>query len=120
MPCAINVCCMKHLTYSDRSVLVGDEAADAITQYAATLARHNSADAVVLNVLDSFGDEVEATFLLNVSAVLFAEGTHSVLPEPDNAQAVVEMRHQIQALDDSGNGQSRNERFPDRCIDLDL
>ena len=37
---------MKHVTYSDKSLLVGDIAADLLMRYAAALANTNGADTV--------------------------------------------------------------------------
>ena len=79
---------MKHLTYADKSLLVGDEVADLLLQYAARLASSGVADAVEVHAISSDGDEVSATFLLGEGAPLMVESTTSTLPEPDNGEAI--------------------------------
>lgn len=86
---------MKHITYADTSVLVGDDAADTLLEYAATLARHQSADALELEALGSDGHDIRATFLLDSGASLLAASSRSQLPEPDNAAAIRYMRERI-------------------------
>jgi hypothetical protein len=89
---------MKHITYADKSLLVGDAAAEAITEYAAALASHGSADTVTLSAYGADGDDVEATLVLDAGTVLMAESTHSSIPEPDNAAAVQDMRSKTSLL----------------------
>lgn len=89
---------MKHVTYAEKSLLVGDEAADTITEYAALLARHGSADRVTLTALGIDGSTVEATFVLDQGTVLMAESTHSTIPEPDNTEVVRSMHEKIDRL----------------------
>ncbi len=79
---------MKHLTYADKSLLVGDEVADLLLQYSARLASSGVADTVEVHAISSDGDDVTATFLLGEGAPLMAETTTSSLPEPDNTDAV--------------------------------
>jgi hypothetical protein len=90
---------MKHITFSDKSLLVGDEAADLLLEYGAALMRQSSGDTVELHSISSDGDEVVASFLLGSGAPLMAETTTSQLPEPDNAEAVGYMRDRIRELD---------------------
>ena len=40
---------MKHLTFADKSLLIGDDAADALLEYAAILAGQAKADNVTVN-----------------------------------------------------------------------
>lgn len=89
---------MKHVTYAEKSLLVGDEAADTITEYTALLARHGSADRVTLKAFGVDGNDVEATFVLNQGTVLMAESTNSSIAEPDNTEAVRDMREKIDRL----------------------
>jgi hypothetical protein len=86
---------MKHITFADKSLLIGDEAADLMLEYAAKLAGSSNADTVKLNAISSDGDEVVATFLLDAGAPLMAETTTSTLPEPDNTDAVAYMIGQM-------------------------
>jgi hypothetical protein len=90
---------MKHVTMAEKSLLVGDEAADTLVRYAAHLARISSGDDVQLRALNIDGGEVTATFLLNSGTSLMAESTESVLPEPDNGPATAYMRKQLEAFE---------------------
>lgn len=91
---------MKHVTYSDKSLLLGDEAADLLIEYAAVLGRARSADRVDMNAISSDGDDVVATFLVDGAAPLMAETAHSSLPEPDNAKALAYIRERIRIIKD--------------------
>ncbi|OUE28387.1 hypothetical protein BFL36_01460 [Clavibacter michiganensis] len=82
---------MKHITYAEKSLLMGDDAADALLEYAAALATHGRGDSVTLRALSSDGDEVDATFLLTAGSPLMAETATTTLPEPDNAGPVAAM-----------------------------
>jgi hypothetical protein len=84
---------------ADKSLLVGDQAADTVARYAALLARHNSGDTVDLHAVSSDGDEVDATLVLNSGTSLMVETTHSNLPEPDNTTAIEYMQGKIQLLE---------------------
>jgi hypothetical protein len=84
---------------ADKSLLVGDAAADTIVRYAGLLAQHNSGDTVELRAVGIDGDEVVATLLLNSGTSLMVESTHSTLPEPDNTDAVEYMRAKMQLIE---------------------
>lgn len=86
---------MKHLTFADKSLLVGDEAADLLVEYAKVLGQQRAADSIELRAIGSDGDDVVATFLLNAASSLIAETTTSHLPEPDNAKAEEYMHARI-------------------------
>jgi hypothetical protein len=92
---------MKHLTYADKSLLVGDEIADLLLEYAALLASNNIADTVDVRSISSDGDEVMAKFLLGEGAPLMTETTHSSLEEPDNLESEVYVKEQITRLTSS-------------------
>jgi hypothetical protein len=80
--------CMKRITYGNRSVLIGDFAAQALIAYGTALADTGRADQVTLSVLDG-GDAVhEVTFVLSRGMNLSSESSAFTLPEPDNADVV--------------------------------
>jgi hypothetical protein len=79
---------MKHITFGDKSLLVGDAAADALLKYAAYLASEARGDTVEMHAISSDGDEVTASFLLGPGVTMMAETTHTKLPEPDNTEAL--------------------------------
>jgi hypothetical protein len=89
---------MKHITYADKSLLVGDEAADIVLEYAAALTRASSGDQVELNAIGADGDEVVATLLLDPGISIMAETTTATFEEPDNADAIADMRAKMAAL----------------------
>lgn len=89
---------MKHITYSDKSVLVGDEAAETLVDYAAMIAKIGSADAITLAAIGVDGDTIEATFLLTQGTILMAETTTLTAPEPDNSHAIQYMNDRLYAI----------------------
>lgn len=102
---------MKHLTMADKSLLVGDEAADTLMEYAALIAQTGGGDSVSLRAIGTDGAEVEATFLLNSGTVVISETTPSVVPEPDNRVAVAEMRKRIDGFDFSAKKITNDNPF---------
>ncbi|PPG37690.1 hypothetical protein C5C36_12895 [Rathayibacter sp. AY1G1] len=89
---------MKHILFADKTILVGDEAADALVEYAVALASKGAADTVEYTGIGADGGTVDATFLVNAAAALIVETTPSDLPEPDNAAEVARLRARIDAL----------------------
>jgi hypothetical protein len=82
---------MKHITFGDKSLLIGDAAADALLKYAAFLATAARGDTVEVHAISSDGDEVTASFLFGPGATVMAETSHTQLPEPDNSAAIAYM-----------------------------
>jgi hypothetical protein len=96
---------MKHITFGDKSLLVGDAVADALLQYAAFLAGGAKGDTVEIHAISSDGDEVVATFLLGPGVTMMAETANTKLPEPDNTAALEYMekaqrRHEVTSTTD--------------------
>jgi hypothetical protein len=89
---------MKHVTYSDKSLLIGNEAADLLLEYAAALARSHSADTVHVQAIGVDGNSVEATFLLGEGAPLMAESASADIEEPNNAEAVDYVKERLRLL----------------------
>jgi hypothetical protein len=79
---------VKHITFGDKSLLVGDAVADALLKYGAFLTTANRGDTVEIHAISSDGDETVATFLLGPGVTMMAETAHNNLPEPDNTAAV--------------------------------
>lgn len=86
---------MKHLTVESKDLLVGDEAADVLTEYAALIARQGGGDHVELRAYSGDGDNVVVSIVLSSGTTLIAESSHNTLPEPDNAEAIAYMREMI-------------------------
>lgn len=89
---------MKHVTFADKSLLMGDEAADTLLEYARLLGDTAQADTVTLSAISPDGNVVEASFLLNANTVLMIESTNAPMDSPDNSEAVGEMRERIEAI----------------------
>ncbi|BDI22626.1 hypothetical protein L3i23_14020 [Herbiconiux sp. L3-i23] len=95
---------------ADKSLLIGDEAADTLMEYAALIARSGTGDTVTLQAIGFDGSEVAVTFLLNSGTVLLVESSESSLPAPDNGEQVARMLERLRAFDasDAGDTESRS------------
>jgi hypothetical protein len=111
---------MKHVTYAEKSLLIGDEAADTLTEYSAMLANLGRADTVTLKAFGADGDDVEATFVLDQGTILMAESTHSSIPDPDNAEAVRGMRETMMRLSSPAGALPPDETMPSSYEELGL
>jgi hypothetical protein len=89
---------MHHVTFADKSLLIGDEAAHILLEYAAALASKDTADTVTLKAIGADGDDVSAVFLLNQGSPLMAESATTTVAEPDNSDAIEYMRLRMQLL----------------------
>jgi hypothetical protein len=89
---------MKHVTFADKSLLIGDEVADLLMEYARLMASSGHADTVNVRAFGADGQEVVATLLLDQGTPLMSESTHSSMVEPDNAEAVEYMRGRIDLM----------------------
>lgn len=90
---------MKHVTYAQKSLLVGDDVADELLAYAAQLADSSSADNVEVHGIGVDGEEVIATFVLGNGIDLMAETTRSQVPAPDNSEALAYIRERMRAIE---------------------
>jgi hypothetical protein len=79
---------MRHLMIADKSLLVGDDVADALARYAAHLGQQRSADQVTIRAIGVDGAEVAVQLVLNSGTVMAVESTASTLGAPDNADIV--------------------------------
>jgi hypothetical protein len=84
---------------AEKSLLLGDDAADLLVEYAALIARVGGGDHVRLNALSPQGEEVVVDVLLNAGTVLLVETTHSTFDEPDNAEGIAAMRSRMAVYD---------------------
>lgn len=96
---------------ADKSLLIGDEAADLLLEYAALLAQIGRGDSVRIRAIGVDGDEVTVGFLLNSGTVLLVETSTSTLPEPDNAGVARYMRQRLDSY--SGNLDQSPDPFGD-------
>lgn len=110
LPGLRNVGRVKRIIYAETSWLIGDAAADTVLEYAVELARHDSAAAIDLVVLDAAGAEQTVRFLIGPSTMMMAESTGSAFPEPDNSVAVADMRERVEAMVHPPNAAASRER----------
>jgi hypothetical protein len=89
---------MKHVKFAEKSLLMDDQVADSLLEYAKTLAEYSRTDIVALRAISPDGNTVEAEFLLNDSSTMLVESTNSTMSTPDNSDAVRYMRERIDAL----------------------
>ena len=89
---------MKHMTFADKSLLIGDDTANILLEYAAVLADKAKADNVTVNAISADGDDVVATILLDAGAPLMTETSTTKVSEPDNSAVIDYMRTRIDAL----------------------
>ncbi|QEE61037.1 hypothetical protein FVA74_05195 [Salinibacterium sp. dk2585] len=111
---------MKHVTYSEKSLLMGDEAADVLMEYSALLGQYGTADTVTLRCFGADADEVDATFVLNQGSALMAETTHTSMAEPDNTEAVRVMRAKMKRLGTPSLVSPSDQTAPSYYDDFDL
>jgi hypothetical protein len=86
---------MQQLIMSDKSLMVGDDIAELLMEYAALIAKVGSGDTVKVRAFGADGDEVMASFLLNSGTVLRSETSRSSLPEPENRDAEAYLRRRL-------------------------
>ena len=89
---------MKHVTFADKSLLMGDDAADTLLEYARLIADTHHADSVTLSSISTDGNTVDASFLLNSNTVLVTESTNSDVEPPDNRAAVRDLQDRIDSI----------------------
>jgi hypothetical protein len=89
---------MKHVTFADKSLLMGDDAADVLLEYARLIADTSGADSVTVRAISPDGNTVDAGFLLNANSILMIESTNSEIEAPDNSEIVQEIRGRIEAI----------------------
>jgi hypothetical protein len=100
---------MKDLTYADRTVLLGDDAADLIIQRSALLAETGHADSVTLNAIDHDGTVVSASFVLGSGTNVMAQSSNSPLPEPENHVGIEYMRERIRSIAEPSQASPQSE-----------
>lgn len=94
---------MKHLTFANRSLLIGDDMADAVMEFAAQLASAGEARSVEFLAYSDSGEKVTATLLLGAGAPVMAETSSTDLAEPDNSLVLNMLLGEIQVRLDPPN-----------------
>jgi hypothetical protein len=90
---------MKQLMYGNMSVLVGDDIAEVLLEYAAQVARSEEGDSVDARSVGADGKEVMVTFSMGegvpVTETVAVETSTTQLPEPDNTDLEVRLHSEI-------------------------
>jgi hypothetical protein len=89
---------MKHVTFAEKSVLLDDETADLLLEYARVLGSRGSNDTVTVRALGPDGNTVDATLLLNPSTTLMTETATAELTGPENGEAIRYIRDRIDEM----------------------
>jgi hypothetical protein len=90
---------MKHLTMAEKSLLIGDEAADLLLEYASLLGQNDSADTVTLRAYGDDGDPVDVTFLLNGGTSIIVQTSESEMKEPENSDGIRYMQEKMRLIE---------------------
>lgn len=107
---------MKHVMYGEKSLLMDDESAEALIEYAAAIGDRGAADTVHLKAVGDDGNEVEVDFLVNTATVLVVETASANLDVPANPDAVRAIRRKIELLT---NPPPARPEFPPAHHDID-
>ncbi|QOC25149.1 hypothetical protein [Microbacterium hominis] len=110
---------MKHITFSDKSLLMDDEAADCLLEYARHLGNADTADVVTVRAISPDGNTVDAAFLLNARSTMLVETTNSVVEPPDNTEAIAYMRERLELLRHPPTAQAEHRQH-DAVQDFDV
>ena len=89
---------MKHVTYAHKALLVDDEAADWLMEYARALGEAHMTDSVTVRGIGMDGNEVESTFLLNASTELVTQTANTSAEGPDNDEAIGYMQERTRLI----------------------
>ena len=90
---------MRHVTYGGKSLLMDDESADTLVEYAAAVAADGGGESVSLRAVGDDGNAVDVTFLLNAGTVLVIETASADLQAPHNPEEVRAMRDRLHLRD---------------------
>jgi len=110
---------MKHISFADKTLFVGDDVADLLVEYAALLGAAQSADSVRVSAVGQDGNEVEVDFVLNAATNIASETTNSTMQPPANDEAEAYMRERIGVLQNPPKAQSEDLSGLDDGSDFD-
>ena len=86
---------MRHVLYGQKSMLLDDDAAEALLAYAAHVSQLRTSDRVDMRGFTVEGNAVTTSFVLNGGTGLVAETTNLTMEEPDNRDAIAYIRKRI-------------------------
>ena len=111
---------MKHITFADKTLLVGDEVADLLVAYCTALANAQKADSVEVHGYSATGEEVAASFVFTTGSSLMAETVHTSMPAPDNTEAIEHMQVGLLKLRDQAVIIPDDSTPPNAYVEFDL
>lgn len=86
---------MMHVTFAEKSLFMGDDAADVLLEYAKVLADQGRADRITLRAIGAEGHEVDVDMLLGSGTIIAAETTNSDASPPDNSENIADIRRRL-------------------------
>ena len=89
---------MKHVMYAEKSLLMDDDSAQALIDYAGAIAATGGGDTVNMIAVGDDGNQVDVVFLLNSGTELVVESASSAMEAPGNADVVAELRRKTDVL----------------------
>jgi hypothetical protein len=86
------------VTFADKSLLVGDDVAELLIEYATAIADRGRADHVTIRAIGGDGNEVDIHLLLDAGTIIAAESTNSTANPPDNRENMEDLRRRLDQL----------------------
>jgi len=90
---------MKNIHYTGETMMTGDDIADAVVQYAETLAVHETSASIGIPVVTADGRTVEASFLLGPASQIVAVPADSDYADPVDVGLLQRIRLERAKLD---------------------
>ena len=109
---------MKHVSFGEKTLLMGDDIAQALVEYARILGNESRADTVTAKGIGPDGNTVDITFLLNAATTLVIESTDSDIEPPENDEAVRYVNDSIERIQRPPTARTGSP-FGDGLSDLD-
>ncbi|MEU1970236.1 hypothetical protein ABZ477_01110 [Microbacterium sp. NPDC019599] len=101
---------MKHVSYGEKSLLMDDESADTLIEFASMVAASGGGDTVTLRAINMEGNETDVTFLLDGATMLAVQSATTRAHAPTNDGAVLEMREKIDLMENPPVGLPDHDR----------
>jgi hypothetical protein len=92
-----------HVTFAEKSLFMGDDAADVLLEYAKVLADQGRADRVTLRAIGAEGHVVDVDMLLDSGTIIAAETTNSDANPPDNSENIADIRRRLALVTSPNN-----------------
>jgi len=89
---------VKYLTYAQKSLLMDDDTAEWLLEYARALGTIDGTDTVKLAAISPSGHQIEVTLLLNRGSELMMESADDSIAAPVNDEAVRYMQDRTRLI----------------------